>query len=332
MSLYKLLIAILCLLLMNSAQARGAAAISERPFFVSAELPVAIGLGLPKTLSAHSVESGQWLIDLNSVIKSNANSANGSGESLRIDAESYNIELGLTYGLSDRWQLDVQAAYIRHTNGSLDGLIQQWHDFFGFSDGDRPLFEEDDFLIRYIGPEGQNNLITPSSGLSDIRLGLAYSIRQSWFDDLIVRTGVNLPTGDPAKLTGSDEVDFDIGIYTRGNQLGKWSRLAWHHNIGVVLIGDDSSFGIPTKDNAFFHSIGFNWRLGTKWKIKGQLDSHSPFFESNITELSKSASQLTLGLSYSTKKIGAIELYFSEDVTVNRAADFSIGLNARFAF
>jgi len=64
------------------------------PFFVNNVLPVSIGLGL-------------------------------------LDGETYSLDIGLAYGLSKRWQLDAQISYIRHTAGSLDGLIDGWHDFFG---------------------------------------------------------------------------------------------------------------------------------------------------------------------------------------------------------
>jgi hypothetical protein len=271
-------------------------------------------------------------LDINGVIKSNANDARRANESLVIDSETQNLEANLIYGLSDRWQLDMQVAYIKHSGGSLDSLIQSWHDVFGLSDGDRPLFQDDGFQFLYIGDQGQANSIRPSGGLSDIRVGAGYSIKQNYISSLMVRFGVNLPTGSAEKLTGSDELDFDLGVYASGNNIGSWTSLGWHNNLGMVLVGDDVSFSIPTKNTAWFHSIGLSWELNNKWQVKGQVDSHSALFDSKISELSKVASQLTLGLAYETEKSGLIELYFSEDLTVNRAADFSIGIASRFVF
>lgn len=304
------------------------------PFFVSSELPIALGLGLPKTLSAQSLKQGQTLITINGAIKSNAHDSNSVTESLVLDAETASLELGLSYGLSESWQLDFQVAYIKHSSGHLDSLIDNWHELFDFPEGDRRFFEEDDFELSYENSttETEVSVIEPVNGFSDFRIGMAYVIDQTIIDHLMVRVGLNLPTGEPSKLTGSDKLDVDVGIYASGNNMGNWTKLGWHINQGMVFVGDDESFGVPTRDAVWFNSLGLNWTLNSQWQIKGQLDSHGSFFDSQIQELAKNTSQLTLGLAYTTTKKTIIEVYFSEDLTVNRAADFSVGIGTRFFF
>ena len=53
-----------------------------------------------------------------------------------------------------------------------------------------------------------------------------------------------------------------------------------------------------------------------------QLDGHGEVFDSLIEEINKPAWQLTLASNYKQWQI-----YFAEDITVNRAADFSLGIN-----
>ena len=302
------------------------------PFFVNNVLQISIGLGLPKTLSANSLNKGQKQLIFNLGVKSNANdSGSTAGEALQLDGETYSLDVGLAYGLSQRWQLDAQISYLRHTAGSLDSLIDGWHDFFGLNDGDRPLFERDQFEYSYTNGD-TNEVVTEGDGISDFRLGIGYAIKQSDPLNFLVRAGVSLPTGDADNLTGSDEVDADIGVYFNGRGQGRWPNIAWHANLGYLLIGDEQALGIPTENGAWFSSLGAYWSIFPRIVLKSQLDSHGAFFDSDIDELARAANEITIGLSYQTKRGGQFEMYFSEDISVNRAADFSFGVSKKIKF
>ena len=309
--------------------------LNTSPFWVSADLPIDAGSGLPKALSAELPATGQTKFVVNGIVRSNANDASSENERLVIDGESHSLEIGIEYGLSERWSLDLQLGYIRHTGGSLDDLIDSWHNAFGLPDGDRPLFENDDLNFSFEGNGEQRQIDQSTSGVSDLRLGVGYSLnslieKNAAIDSLSLRSGLSLPTGDPDKLTGSDDLDWDIGLYASG-QSTKWLRLGWHANLGFLHTGDDSLFGIETEQQAWFNSLGLSWALNTKLQFKAQLDSHSALFDSEIDEINQFVSQLTLGATYRSQYLGLIELYFTEDLTVNRAADFAFGLSAKFA-
>lgn len=308
---------------------------NESPFWVTADLPIMLGLGLPKALSAHSPALGETYLIVNGVVKSNANDAGAVNETLILDGESQSLDFGLEYGLTEKWSLDLQLAYIKHSGGSLDGLIQSWHDIFSLSDGDRPLFEENDFNFSYQNVSGQNKITKSTSGISDLRIGIGYalpiSVESSRVKALMLRAGLNLPTGEANKLIGSEKLDFDAGLYVSGKSQ-QWKKLGWHINLGYLYIGDDSQFGISTKQHAWFNSLGLSWNVNPKLQVRGQLDTHSALFESKIDEINQHASQLTLGVAYDVANVGVISFYISEDVTVNRAADFSIGLSVQALF
>lgn len=308
------------------------------PFFVNNVLPVSIGLGLPKTLSATPLARGQKTFALNFGIKSNANDAGSpvnlgsSSEILRLDGETYSLDVGLAYGLSKRWQIDAQVSYLLHSSGNFDRLIDSWHEFFGLNEGDRPLFERDQFEFLYSNGDVTESIDDSVSGISDLRIGAGYLLSQSKVANLMLRAGLSLPTGDADDLTGSDDVDADVGIYANGRGANKWQKFGWHANIGYLFIGDEQALGIATEDGAWFSSLGAYWSLNSNWIIKGQFDSHGAFFDSEIDELSDSATEVTLGFSYKSKSWGIFEIFFSEDISVNRAADFSFGITRKVSF
>ena len=328
-----LILAIVTLLLFKQVSIQAAEQKEFSPFFVNNVLPVSIGLGLPKALSANSLKQGQKQLVFNLGVKSNANdSGSAIGEMLRLDGETYSLDVGLAYGLTQRWQLDAQVSYLRHTAGSLDSLIDGWHDFFGLDDGDRPLFERDQFEYSYTNGD-TSEVVTEDDGISDFRLGIGYAIKQSEPLNFLIRAGISLPTGDADNLTGSDDVDADIGLYFNGRgQQGRWKNVAWHANLGYLLIGDEQALGIPTESSAWFSSLGAYWTVFPSIVLKSQLDSHGAFFDSDIDELTRAANEITIGMSYLTKQGGQFEIYFSEDVSVNRAADFSFGISKKIKF
>lgn len=302
------------------------------PFFVNSLLPVSIGLGLPKTLSANSLNQGEKQLVFNLGVKSNANDAgSATGESLRLDGETYSLDVGLAYGLSERWQLNAQISYLRHTAGNFDSLIDGWHEFFGLNEGDRPILGRDQFEFSYANGS-TNEFVTEGDGISDLRLGIGYAIKQTEPFSFLVHAGVSLPSGDADNLTGSDDVDADVGLYFNGRGQRRWQNVAWHANLGYLLIGDEQSLGIPTESGAWFSSLGVYWAIFPRVVLQSQLDSHGAFFDSDIDELARTAHEITVGLSFQTKRGNQFEIYFSEDISVNRAADFTFGVSKKIAF
>ena len=303
------------------------------PFFVSNNLPVSTGVGLPKSLSAIALESGEKRLDINLGVKSNANDDPGrAGEILILDGETHSLDIGVEYGLNHSWQIDAQLSYLRHSSGNLDGLIQNWHDLIGLDGGDRSRLGRDNFLFSYTNNEVQNLIDAPVSGINDLRIGLGYQLQQNWVDNFMFRFGLSLPTGNAEKLIGSDKLDVDAGIYISNQGSQRWEKFGWHANLGYVFIGDDQALGIKTKSGTWFNSLGAYWVINSTVTLKGQLDSHGAFFQSDVPTLTRSTTELTLGLALQSKRFGTFDIHFSEDITVNRAADFSFGITKRITF
>ena len=297
----------------------------EQPLRVANVLPIAQGLGLPQTLATDIVSAGEQRIDMIVGIQSNANDAGSdSGETLIIDSETQSIDIGFEYGLSPNWQIDAQVSLLRHHQGYFDSVIRNWHQLFGLSDGDRQLFDKEQINVYYAN--GENNdfsLSEPVSGISDLRLGLAYQLPNKLLGGSLIRLGSTLPTGNSSKLTGSDRIDFDLGVYQYLRGKNKMQDFALHLNLGYVFIGDEQQAGINTKGGAWFSSLGAYWIASSKFTVQAQIDSHAALFDSDISELNQEAHLLSVGLSYNTNQGNRAVISFSEDLSVNRAADFS---------
>lgn len=292
------------------------------PIINNSILPIAQGLGLPNAQPSRVLSSGEFEIISTGQIQSHANDASGDNEGLILDGEVHSTGLALRWGLGRRIELNANVNYIRYTAGQLDALIDGWHDTFGLNDGDRPIFERDQLQFLYVDDDGVQSFDTAQEGVSDLQLGVAYQLLRRDSINLTAHFNANLPTGSSEPLIGSDQADF-AGSLAFSHVIG---RFAWHANAGWLAIGDDTSFGITTESGTWFSSIGGHWVPGERWRLTVQFDGHGAFFDSTVDEINRSAFQLAMSGELNLKR-ARIQLYFTEDISINRAADFGVGIN-----
>lgn len=302
-----------------------ALAANSTPIRTQNSLPVAEGSGLTPPKSAALLQNGKWNVQLSANVQSHANDAGSGRETLILDGEVQRLDVVLQWKFAPRWQASIEASGLNNTAGNLDSLIDDWHDAFSLDDGDRDVFAQDQFLFEYSNGAQINSLSTSTSGIGDIELGVSYQATTTAHINLALHATVNVPTGDANQLTGSDEADVAVSA-----ALGSANNtsLGWHANLGILALGDPHLFGIATKDSVWFSSLGAHWQPTDKWRWTVQLDGHQAVFVSDIPELNRDAWQLGVGLEYDQRW----QVYFGEDLSVNRTADFSFGVNWRSTF
>jgi hypothetical protein len=337
-------------LALNSYLAKPAAAqeFKVTPIQANSSLPIMLGLGLPNAQGASLVDKGGYQLDVAYAVSSNANDAGSVGdnsEQLIIDAETHSLNLSLAYGLSQHWQVYGRFSYLQHQAGFLDGLIDDWHELFGLPQGDRDDLPQDQIQIASRAGQSERLIESKQQGVSDAQIGFSYQLidsaslneansERSWLDASQLTIELSLPTGDEDKLTGSDKTDLSVSW----NNAGYFKQsLAWHANLGVLFPGEQEYFGIKVVDSAWFSSVGLHWQFANSWRVVAQADWHQALFDSAIPELNQAATSLSFELrrtSHSKPSDKGMEwgIYFSEDVSVNRAPDFSFGINTRIAF
>ena len=81
-----------------------------------------------------------------------------------------------------------------------------------------------------------------------------------------------------------------------------------------------------------FGTLGGGWRPSPWLVVKLQIDSHTPFFDSEIQELGVFAAQLIAGVDLALGEGTALELGITEDIVVDTAPDtmFRLALRSRF--
>lgn len=306
-----------------------AIAVDRTPIQVVNSLPVMHGSGLTaprrSQLQATEESNSKFIISLAANVQSHANSAGSESENLLIDAEIHTTEFDLAWHFAPRWQAGVRFSGIHLGSGELDSLISSWHSAFDLPDGDRGDLAQDGFLIAYDVNGVGEALNRSGSGLGDTQLSLAYQLIDNRSRALSMYGFVNLPTGDAPKLSGSESADYGLELAYSQLLSNRW---AWHMNLGLVTLGDQELLAIATQDAYATGSVGFHFSSSEKWRWSAQLGVHTEIFDSEIEELNKPAWLMSFGLEYQRRW----QFYFAEDVSVNRAPDFSLGLRWQSAF
>ena len=310
------------------------------PLWVKNNLPFMEGLGLPAPKGSSINEAGAWSITSIGSIQSFANVESNGAESFTLDGEVHKFGAAIEWGFAPRWQASAIIEGINNTAGSLDRLIDRWHDTFGLPDGDRPILGRDQFLFQFSSgetgvnsteQEALNQLTESSSGLADIELGISYQWLRSKRLNLAAHLTANIPTGDADNLTGSDDLDVSLSLAASSTRA---VGVNWHANLGVLAIGDDQVFGLSTESVTWFSSTGLHWQPGSRWSLIAQLDGRGAVLQSAFLELSDPAFQVAIGSKYAwggSNSNRGVQIYFTEDISVNRAADFGFGVNFSFA-
>ncbi|NGY06606.1 DUF3187 family protein [Solimonas terrae] len=247
------------------------------------------------------------------------------GETLLLDGESLRLGLGgrLRYG---PWLFGAELPLLFTGGGTLDGLIENWHRWFGLPNGGREQRPRGKYAYRY-SDNGVSVLDDEHghSGLGDARL-FAARCNQSggcW------RAMLQLPTGNADQLMGGS-----LGLavwYEQGfafTTLGPWSgSLA----AGVSGVHGDGPLDGQQQDFIPFGWASLGYGLTSALDLGAQFYLHAPLYRhSDLDALSRPGGQLSFGFRYRSAAGISTWLGVQEDVITESSPDFSIHMAADF--
>ena len=277
------------------------------------------------TLATFGAVDG-WKIDHSVYISNTLQDQSRGDEELLIDVENYRYELGLRFR-QERWRARIDIPYIANSAGELDGTIDNWHDFWGFSDGSRNDFPNDQINISYQRDgEIEYRQDERSSGLADIGLALGYQVTDglAWF------AGIEIPTGDADDFSGNEAVDTALWLTYQGHLSEDSGVFAL---FGLSFPGDGGDLEGLVVERIWVAQAGFDYRLYPSVIATLQLDWHSETIEDSELRAFGNSLQVQIGLGI-TDFPGKhrLDLFFSEDIVVGSAPDITFGLRLSRAY
>lgn len=325
--LFRLLLGVIML------PAMPALALDLEPFQVRNLSPTALVHPLAIADSARLVEPGAYKIFVNFDLANHASLSKNGDEQIILDGETLVSTLGLRYGLSERLQVGLDLPWVNHGKGSLDNFISNWHDFFGLSNGDRDRMPENDLAFVYQrNGEERLNLDQPTNGIGDLRLLLAWQLTSGENTATALQASLTAPTGDAAKLTGSDGWEASLALALDHRIPLQHGHLALWGGLGGSWLGNSEVLDGQAEDWAANAWLGAGWSPLQWLAFKLQLDARTALYDSALAELGDPAVILTMGGSLGLGEKTTLDLGVGEDLAVNTSPDvtFHLGLTHRF--
>jgi len=305
-------------------------ATASEPLYVKNLSPVAGLLGLPSQRDAYTTPSGELAAALHGSLASHYVNDSNRNEFLNLDGETQRLALELRYGLARNWDVQIELPWLDQSGGDLDGAIDDWHDFWGMSDGGRSNVPRDVLDYRYASSEGGFSLQDDASGLGDVSLSLSHIVYSDDNSAVSVALGYKFGTGDEDDFLGSGADDVFVALRFSGAQLADLP-LSWHGQAGYLRAGDSDLLEEIQEQNLWFAGLALDWQFAQHWSLIAQLDSHGAPLHSDLTGVGDDAVLGTLGARWMFAPQWSVDISVVEDIRVETAADvtFQASLNYR---
>ncbi len=303
---------------------------ASEPLYVKNLSPVAGLIGLPSQRDAQTTANGQVAAALYSSVANNYVNESSDTEFLNLDGETLRFALELRYGLTKNWGIQLEIPWLEQSGGELDGVIDDWHDFWGMSDGGRSDVPRDILDYQYTSPAGGFSLQDDTSGIGDISVSLHHVFYQDASSAVSLALGYKFGTGDEDDFLGSGADDAFIALRFSGAQMSNLP-LTWHGQAGYLRAGDSGLFDGFQEQNLWFAGVALDWQLAQRWSLIAQLDGHAAPLDSSLTGVGEDAVLATLGARWYFAPHWSMDFNFVEDIRVETAPDVTFQASLRYS-
>ncbi len=298
------------------------------PFYAFNQNPLIQIFGLPSLGDARVIAPGRTEVQLTFETANHFSEGTNVNEELLFDGETHRTTFIWRYGLKPNIEAGLELPYVSHGAGFLDHFIEDWHDFFGLSQGGRDTSAANrfHFLYRRLGVD-EINLSQRRAGLGDARLTGAYQWRRGddTGHDIVLRGLVKLPTGDAPGLLGSGAADTALWVSARCGETVCRGNWRWHAGGGLLWLGAGDVLLTQQRRAVLFGGAGAAWQALPGIVLQAELNGHGPFYsESALKQLNATGAQLLLGATWQLSQYSALDIAVSEDIAVTTAPDVSI--------
>lgn len=291
--------------------------------------------GLPPLQQAMLVERGKPGYAVVLSIVNNSEFKDTETESIVLDGETYFADFTLRRRIHERLEIGLDVPLVKHSQGFLDRMIYDWHDFWGISNSKRGApHNQLDYTYENNGTV-QQQITASSFGVGDIQLSAAMPLvagGEAGSRYVSLRFSVKLPTGDADDVHGSGAPDAALGVYAQdsGRLFGReFSYLGF---AGLLGLGDGEILAEQQNSLVPYGGLAGTWHATARFGVTAQLQAQGSYLDNDLDELGGSSIQLTVGGVYRWPAQGvAVRFALVEDVISDATPDFGFYLGVHVA-
>ena len=289
------------------------------PVITHNQNPLILPYGLPLPLPARLALPGEGRASLDVNWSNAANLESSAERDFTLDAGTVDVRLRVERGFGERWGAMIELPWRSLSGGTLDGFIENWHDFFGLPDGPRKRMPRDRLLIDY--QESGETLLhvdDSASGIADIPLGAGYQVMKSDDRALAAWLTIDVPVGDSDDLLGSGALDAALSLAGEVQLAERWQLFG---QVDAVWLGDGDI--LPQYQQSFVVAglAGVSWNAWRALDLTVQFYANSKVFDVPVTALSGDAVVLSYGGTWRTSGGWRFDFGMNEDIDVDASPD-----------
>lgn len=252
-----------------------------------------------------------------------------------IDYEGYIFEPTISFVPIDGLEAGLATRLHAYYGGIFDGVFQWFHHLFGFPNGGRESYPQDEVYINIQTTSGFDlSLSEPTFALGDTDLYIKWTFLPLDYIDLALMGALKIPTGSMEQVTGSDYADLAFALLADFHFL---DRFAFYMENGIIvpgqLLGGNDSHPLP-----IYHLLAGAEFMATsrlsflvQFKLNTSPVDDGVTIPENITytvKLVKPLTNLMFGARWDIKRF-RFQFHIEEDTFTNNGADlianFTIG-------
>jgi hypothetical protein len=295
------------------------AAANADPLLTRNQNPLVLPYGLPNPLPARlpAANFGRATLDLN--WSNSADEDITGSHDFTIDAETQDLRLRLEYAFGADWAGLIELPWRHLSGGTLDGLIENWHDLFGLPNGARDQMPRDRLLIQYQqGDTLQLQVDDSASGIADVPVALGYQVKATDRNALAAWLTVDIPVGDSSGLLGSGATDVALSLAGQTQLAEHWQVFG---QVDAVWLGQGDILPQYQQSFAWAGLAGVSWNAWRRLDLTVQVYGNSRIFDVSINGLSGDAVVLSYGGTWRTTGGWRFDFGMNEDIQVNASPD-----------
>lgn len=255
-----------------------------------------------------------------------------------IDYEGYILEPTLSFNPQSRIEVGLTSRFHAYYGGFLDQVFESFHNFFGFPNGGRESYPQNDVYINIHTTTGINLFLDNDKvAIGDTDLYIKWSFLTNRFFDLALWGAFKIPTGSQKNISGSGYADLAMALLA---DFHFFKRFAFFLETGVILpgqllVGEDKypfpiyhlMAGSEVMITDFF-SLLLQFKLNTSPIAEGVT---IPENISYTTKLDLPMTNIIFGTIWRAGNID-FQLTFEEDAFTNNGADLIANFTVSTSF
>jgi len=252
-----------------------------------------------------------------------------------IDYQGLAAEAGAAYNFLDELQAGIFLRLYSFNGGFLDSLTEDFHDCFGFPNGRRELFLQNQIYINIPNDKGSPLFLDKNTvSFGDIDLWCKWTFLENRAVSLAAMGAFKLPTGTFSALSGSGYPDAAAALLL---DFRAAKFLSLYSQAGIVLPFTGKYYpmfnGLLGVEIHPWRILSFNLQMNIKTSPLS--DRTIPFgwndeWGVNYKQFALPQTNILAGVVLQLKGL-RLQIYFEEDAIFNQGNDYTFGIMTSYA-